>query len=366
MSNTEQVYKTDDVQLSDLVRSFKLYGWHLLKRSWAVVLWTVIFIVAGYYFAVLSPVNYKANASFNAVDARSSGSLGGLLAFASSLGLGGGGSSNDVLMGLFTSRNVVKSAFLTEGAYMGKTDKLINIYMEVEGLAENIRAVPGYEDFTFVAPDVFSMTKREDSIMSFIYEAFIDDNIEIEYDPMAGLIKASVLTPSYELSMQMCTQMLSLVDGFYTGRQAERNVKSLEVVSMRLDSVIGAMSSKEAQLTKLQNQAKFNLRAEDNVQILDVQRDLTALTFMYNEALQAREATRSSMRNPGSSINVIDHPVFATELDKRDKVFWMIIGAAIGFVLSVIFILVNKAIDISYQEEEEAKQREAEALVASV
>lgn len=239
---------------------------------------------------------------------------------------------------------------------------MINIYLEAEGIMENIRSVPGYETFSFTAPDIYTMTRREDSILAFIYEKFVDDNIEIEYDPMSGMIKAGVITPRYDLSVQLCTQILNYMDGFYSGRMEERNIKSLDVVSTRLDSVLGALNAKQAELARLQNLTRFQTRAEETMDIMEVQRDITALTFMYNEAVQAREATKSSIRNPTSSINIIDHPVFSTHLDKRDKTFWMIIGGAVGLALSVIFILVNKSIQVAFEEEEEAKRKEAEAL----
>jgi len=355
MPGTE-VYKTDDIKLTDLVRSFKVYSIHLLKRSWVVVIWTFIFTMAGYYFAVLSPVNYLGYAAFNAVDAKTSGSLGGLMSFASSLGIGAvGGSSNDVLMGLYTSRNVIKSAFLSEGEYEGKQDKLINIYMDIEEMTEDIQQVPGFEKFRFTSDDIYSMSKREDSILSFIYVSFVDNNIEVEFDPMAGLIKGGVISPSFDFSQQMCSRMLEFTDLYYSQKQDVRNDKSMDVVLAKLDSVTGALRAKEAQLSRFQNYAKYNLRSENSVEITNIQRDMSALTFMYNDALQAREAAKSSMKNVSSAISVIDHPRFATEVDKRDKVFWMIIGAAVGLVLSIIVVLVNKAIDTSFEEEEAEK-----------
>ena len=93
-----QSIPTDEIKLTDLVRGFKKYSWHVLKWSWVLVLFCVLFGWLGYWFAKKSPwapPDYVANASFNAVDAKSS--AGGLMALAGSFGvnIGGGGTSNE-------------------------------------------------------------------------------------------------------------------------------------------------------------------------------------------------------------------------------------------------------------------------------
>ena len=87
-----QSIPTDEIKLTDLVRGFKKYSWHVLKWSWVLVLFCVLFGWLGYWFAKKSPwapPDYVANASFNAVDAKSS--AGGLMALAGSFGVGAGG-----------------------------------------------------------------------------------------------------------------------------------------------------------------------------------------------------------------------------------------------------------------------------------
>jgi len=134
------VFESDEIRLTDLVRGFKNYGWFLIRKSWIIVIATLLMVYVGMTFARLSDKNWVANATFNALDSK--GSIGGLMSIASSLGIStGGGTTNDVLMGIFSSRYAFKTAMLAEVPYNKRIEKVGNIYLETSGMAEDLRRI---------------------------------------------------------------------------------------------------------------------------------------------------------------------------------------------------------------------------------
>ncbi len=101
-----QQFSEEDIRLVDVLESFKSYLVYLLKKWYLSIVGVGALTAAGFFYAKLTPPTYVANISFNAVDSRAS-AMGGLM---SMMGVSfAGGSSNDVLTGIFSSRNILEA-----------------------------------------------------------------------------------------------------------------------------------------------------------------------------------------------------------------------------------------------------------------
>lgn len=344
-------FKDEDIRLIDVIDTFKHYGAYLLRKFYIVLIGVGGLTYLGYLFAVKSPPTYIANASFNVVDPKGAAG-GGLMSLASSLGFSlGGSSTNDVLMGIFSSRSVFKNALLEEVSIGGKTDKLANFYMLAFGYQEGIRELPGYENFRFTSPTINTMNRIEDSISSVMYFDFVEEYLTIEFDIPSGLIKAEIETPTYELSKFLGVSMMRNTIAFYQTKQVESARISYDNVTARLDSIQREIDAREKMLAQSRDVNIFNKKVVAVIDQEKIQRELSNLVYMYSDALNSKESAKSTMTGQNSTIRIVDDPRFSTDVSPRSKLLWSVIGFGAGIVLVIIPMILNKAVTDAREEE---------------
>lgn len=358
---------TDEIRLTDLVRAFKKYTWHLVKWFWLLLIFCIAFGYFGYWFAAKSPWSppkYIANAAFNAVDSKSSAS--GIMALAGSFGLNlGSGSSNEVLMGIFKSRKVIKQAFLTDIDYHGKMTKMGNIYLDVTGLTEDFQESPILKSFRFTSNDIFNMSPLEDSLLSILYNGFVEDYMLVEYDPLAGMIKASIETPDLVLSKNMASKALQFTTEYYTFSQGDKNRTNYMMLSRKVDSLSFEIRKRETAIAANRDVNVFNKKQTSTVDQPKLQREISTLSMMYNEAVTSREGARSAMATTAPVMNIIDNPIFSTDPIYKKKGLWTVIGVIIGLLIGTMVLILQKAIREAFLEEQKEKESTSKPLVAS-
>lgn len=349
----DSYFQSDDIKLTDFLRGVRDYSLYVLKRIYIVIIATILMYYAGRLFADWSKKEWVASVSFNAIDARSGGGFGGLMSLASSFMGVGGGTSNDVLSGVFSSRNTIKAAFLEEADINGKRDRLGNFFLDALGYMDVYKETPGMENFKFTAPDIYQMNHLEDSVMAELYALFIDDYLDIEYDPLTGLIKAGVASPIKELSTELCEAMISKTHEYYSARNYKKAYEGYQQLKFRVDSIAGAMKNYDNMSAKLLDQNIFNQKQEGIVDKDEIARQVTILSIQYSDAVSSLEAAKSALNSEGEVMRIVDQPAFSTELDYRDPDFWGLIGLAVGSVLSILILCLVKASKDSFDEEAE-------------
>lgn len=349
--DSKQYYYSDDVRLTDVVRTIKGYSIHTFKKFWIVIVFTAVVTLAGYLFAVLSPVNYEAHSGFSVVDAKS-GVSAGILSMASSFGVNLGAGSNDVLYGVYTSRNVIYSAFLDEVEYKGEKRKLAEIYMDMEDMTEDIMQEPYYKDFKFKAKKLSDVDKREKDLLAVLHYGFTEGYFELEFDVLSGQIKSIISTSDYEFSMLMAESMLKHASDYFIRKQIESNEKALAMISEKMEDVRIELRNKEYQLASVKDNTMYMKKNVGKVDQGTLLREINTLNVIYSNTNVAHDAAKASLASNTPVINVVDHPRYSMRVDKRKPTFWMIIGAIAGAVVGLIYVIMDKAIKDAFDEEE--------------
>lgn len=347
----KQYYYSDDVRLTDVVRTVKTYSIHIFKKFWLVIIFTAIVTLAGYLFAVLSPVNYEAHSAFSVVDAKS-GMSAGIMSMASSFGLNLGAGTNDVLYGVYTSRNVIYSAFLEEVDYKGEKRRLADIYMDMNDMTEDIMEEPYYKDFKWKAKSLSEVDKRERDLLAILHYGFTEGYFEIEYDVLSGLIRSIISTSDYDYSMLMAEAMLKHASKYFIRKQIESNERSLAMISEKLESVKAELKEKEHLLASVKDNTMYMKKNVGKVDQGTLLREINTLNVIFSNTNVAHDAAKASLASNTPVINVVDNPRYAMKVDKRKPTFWMIIGAIAGFVIGLIYVIMGKAIKDAFEEEE--------------
>lgn len=344
----QQQFSEEDIRLVDVLESFKSYFFYLLRKWYLSIVGVVGLTVGGYYFAKLSDPTYIANVSFNAVDSRTS-SMGGIM---SMMGVSfAGGSSNDVLTGIFTSRNIFLNSMLTDVEINGKKDKLANFYFHAYEYDGGFEDDPVLKDFKFRANSIKEINKQEMDFLGMMYDDFTGGIMTAEYDIPTGMIKAEIETPDYEVSRVLGSVMLNNTIKFYQNKQVENAKVSLAAVERRLDSISGEIKSRQRIMAESQDQNMFNKKRIEVVDQQKIMQEISTLNIMYNDATTSKENSKAGLMSPNNIVRIIDDPMFSTAPKHKSKLLFAAIGFAISLVFIIIPLLIQKAINDGREED---------------
>ncbi len=348
----EEYFYEEDIRLVDVLESFGNYFRYLFKK-WYIFLPGVIGLtLGGYFFAKLSAPKYTANASFNAIDSRIS-SMGGLM---SMMGISfAGGTSNDVLTGIFSSRNVFYNALLREMITSeGVRDKIGNVYMHTLKYDEGFDDDPVFKGFKFTSAEINKMSKKEMQIASIMYADFVDGSLDAEYDIPTGMIKAEVETPEYELSKNLASNMLKSTIEFYQQKQVENAKASYKNTDRRLDSINNEILIRQRRIAQNQDINVFNKKQISEIEVQKLTQELAILNVIYNDATNSKESAKAGLA-PTNMVRIVDDPVFSVDEIHKGKILWTAIGFAASLIVVVIPLLLHKAV-IDGREENKVRE----------
>ncbi|MCP4121636.1 MAG: hypothetical protein GY751_07765 [Bacteroidetes bacterium] len=350
--NVYHDYASDDIKLTDVIRATRNYSIYVLKKIWIVLIGAAIVGSAGYAFAKMSKTKYQANASFNVVDSRGMG--GGISSLLNTFGFSmGSGTSNEGLSGIMQSRHAIKSAFLSPVEYKGKNEKLIHIFFEEYGFYEAWQGDPVMDSFKLEANSIFELTRKEDSVLNAMYNPFVEDFLEVEYEILQGLIKVAVKTYSYEFSRGMLDYMLDYSAQFFIEKQIAGKKNSIEVAQFKVDSLESALQGKRMRLAQLQDRSKYSQSAVGGVEMQRLTTEIAGLSVRAATSRDGLEVAKTSLLQDTPIINIVDRPSFATDIKKKKWKIWTLLGIAVGGVLTIIILLLAKAATDGFEKERE-------------
>lgn len=357
----QQQFSEEDIRLVDVLESMKGYLVYLLRKWYLSIVGVIGLTFGGYYFAKVSPPKYIANVSFNAVDSRAS--MGGLM---SMMGISfAGGSSNDVLTGIFTSRNIFLTSLLDDVVVDGKKEKLANLYMHAHKYDTGFDEDPEWKNFKFKANTIEELNKQETDLLAVMYDDFNDGLMVAEYDIATGLIKAEIESPDYEVSKQVGSALLRNTLKFYQTKQVENATLSLNATTKRLDSISIEIASRQKLIAQSQDQNIFNQKRVTVVDQQKLMQEMATLGVMYNDASMSKENAKAGVQPSTNIVRVVDDPMFSTVPKHPSKLLYGIIGFVVSLVIVIIPLLIKKALIDGREEDRLRALREAAATTTT-
>jgi uncharacterized protein involved in exopolysaccharide biosynthesis len=152
--------------------------------------------------------------------------------------------------------------------------------------------------------------------------------------------------------MQMAEAMLKHASHYFIRKQVESNERSLAMISEKLESVRAELKEKEYLLASVKDNTMYMKKNIGKVDQGTLLREIQTLNVIYSNTNVAHDAAKASLASNTPVLNVVDNPDYAMKVDKRKPTFWMIIGAIAGFVIGLIYVIMGKAIDDAFEEEE--------------
>ena len=346
----DMVRKNNEISFAEIIEIFKKY-WSYLLSKWLLIL---IFGVTGGVFGLIASLlikpTYTAHLSFALVEKSAGG--GGLADLASSFGISGlmGGGSNgafsgDNLLEIIKSRYAVEKTLLTPINYKGKTNNLVEVYIQFNELRKKWSKNKKNKELQQLSYPVGqkreTFTRTQDSVLFTIYDGIIKSKAltVIRKDKKISVVNVDFTSKDELFSKLFVEQLMVQTYMFYKDTKTSQSRANVNMMQHTADSIKGLY---EAALYKgagfsqvnineaLQFAAVPRIKQENNAQLYGT---------VYAEVLKNLETLKLDMARETPIVQMIDTPRFPLLKDKLGKVKGIFMGGILGGFLIVGYLL---------------------------
>ncbi len=350
MSNTpQQTIKYPELKV--LVGQFFKYA--LSQYKLFLIVCTVT-AALGLVYGKLQPHTYKATSTF-IVEDKSGSRGGGLSGLASQFGidvgsLTGGGAGlfdGDNILEILKSRAIIEKVLLTkiQEEIPQKNTTLAEFYLSFSSLGDRLNSKGiTLKSLNFTSIDEKSKHSLiQDSVLYLIYKE-IDKGIIVEKKNKKSTIITLEASSSNPIFAKIFSEnLLKKTSDMYIDIKTGNLSRSIERIQRKADSLESSLTGIYKKSFELDNNLKL-LNANTGIKLNTssseaATRDKTVSNTLYGEVVKNLETLKLSLINQTPVIQVIDaakYPLFDQRTPAR---YFLLIGFAVGFVLSLFYIV---------------------------
>jgi uncharacterized protein involved in exopolysaccharide biosynthesis len=350
MSNTpQQTIKYPELKV--LVGQFFKYA--LSQYKLFLIVCTVT-AALGLVYGKLQPHTYKATSTF-IVEDKSGSRGGGLSGLASQFGidvggLTGGGAGlfdGDNILEILKSRAIIEKVLLTkiQEDIPQKNTTLAEFYLSFSSLGDRLNSKGiTLKSLNFTSIDEKSKHSLiQDSVLYLIYKE-IDKGIIVEKKNKKSTIITLEASSSNPIFAKIFSEnLLKKTSDMYIDIKTGNLSRSIERIQRKADSLESSLTGIYKKSFELDNNLKL-LNANTGIKLNTssseaATRDKTVSNTLYGEVVKNLETLKLSLINQTPVIQVIDaakYPLFDQRTPAR---YFLLIGFAVGFVLSLFYIV---------------------------
>ncbi len=345
----------DEINIGDLFTKFGEYRRYILKKWWVVLIAAILLAFLLRYYAVWKKENYVSHADF-AVKGTEGSSTSSLASLASSFGIGlatGSEFTNELFLGVLQSRTVVKGALAQKRTLSVKNgvppreDYLANFYVEMYPKWAKKKKI---KDFKLMHGSLDSLTRKEDSCLTVIYDEFIDSDISTEFSDDLGMNQMEVSSLSRDFSYFIADYLAEAGSEYYISTQIKNEEITVDFLQQKTDSLRSLLEKKEDILAKVQDNSSYQVKFAGFLGQNRLLRDIGLVTTEYATTYAQLQLALFDLQNKTPLVDIIDQPKYSTIKEKEQTTMFMIIGFILGTFLSSIFLGVRKYIRDSVEE----------------
>ncbi|MDF2431863.1 MAG: hypothetical protein JWP44_1494 [Mucilaginibacter sp.] len=341
-------YYPQTLTAKDLFKKVQHYKTYLVSKWKIILLLSIAGIVAGIAYASLKRNNYIAICSF-VVDDNDKGSLGQFSGLASLVGLDIGNSANngifqgDNLIELYKSRLMIKKTLLSKGSFNGRSELLIDRYIDFNDLKNKWSDIQGISNMNFNRADS-NFSRLQDSVIKEITKEIQLKNLTVyKKEKKLNIINVSYSSKDESFSKQFTNDIVTNVNQFYIKTKTAKSHNNVMLLQQQADSVRSLLNSSIKGTASAVDQ---NPNSNPALQVLKVpslkkQVDVSANQAIYVEIMKNLELARLALKKETPLIQVIDAPTLPLDSDKVTITKGAIAGLIIGVLLSLIILTYN-------------------------
>lgn len=338
----------DEVSLVDLITKIKAVFKYLRKNIAVILIVAVLGGVGGILFAIFKKPIYRAVYTFVLEEGEKGGlsQYSGIASLAGiDIGSGGGGIfQGDNIIELYKSHTMIEKALLSTGTFNGKSQKLIDRYIDYNKLREKWDDKPLLKDINFNG-DPTHFTRQQDSIIIDLVLTFNNSVLSvIKPDKKLSIIEVNIYSKDELFAKEFANAIVDNVNGFYVQTKTKKLLQNVEILQKQADSVkyvlnrsiVGVASASDASPNA--NPLMSVLKVPSQRKQVDVQTS----TAVYAEVVKNLELSKIQLRKETPLIQAIDTPVLPLFVNKTGKIKAVILGFILGAFLCTCWLLFKK------------------------
>jgi hypothetical protein len=272
------------------------------------------------------------------------GGLGQYSALASMVGIDVGSSSGlfqgDNIIQLYKSRLMLEKTLLTPADFNGKTQLLIDRYIQINEFDEAWKDNSKLKNIRFDMPrDKFTLA--HDSLIKMFVADINKNYLSVDKpDKKLSIISVKVKAKDQLFAKAFTDKIVANVNSFYVQTKTKRVIQNLSLLQNQADSVRRVLNSSitgaaaAMDVNPNPNPALQILRAPSQRRQVDVQ----ATSAIYAEVIKNLEIARGALQRETPLIQVIDEPILPLESDRTGKLKSLITGAFIAVLITALWL----------------------------
>ena len=344
----------EKIQFVDVMDTAKKAVSNVLAQYRMMLKVTIVTTLIALVYGLLQPPSYKAVATFILED--KSGGKSGLGALASQIGfdigsLTGGNAGmfeGDNILDIMQSRLIVEKVLLTkvDSSLTTSNQTLADLYVQANKINKKWSSDPNLANFKF---DSNQSSPLQDSIVYTLLQKIVKDNLVVSRQNKKGsIIAIQVVSKDQKFSKLFSERLLKQTSDLYIDIKTSNLTHNISKLQEKADSLQGILSNLYGKTFQVTQQKLINTNTAVKINTVPeetTQRDKTVTYTLYGEVVKNLEALKLSQINQTPVIQVLDMPKLP--LVNQATPLWMIVlmGMAIGIVLSVfiaIYLITDK------------------------
>lgn len=327
------------IKYPELKAVIKRFVHYFISQYKLIFFITIITSALGLLYGKLQPSTYKATATFIVEDKSGKGG-GGLSGLASQFGidvggLTGGGAGlfdGDNILDIIKSRAIIEKVLLTkmEEPASAKVQTIADYYIQIANLAPAFESKNiNVKSLNFAGlTEGAKHTVQQDSILYILYNR-INRNLSVEKrNKKSTIITLEVVSGNQVFSKIFADELLKQTSDLYIDIKTGNLSRSITRIQQKADSLQRSLSS------IYQNAFQINSSRTEMSN-----RDKTFSSTLYAEVVKNLETMKLSLINQTPVIQILDAPKYPLFDQRTPARYALIIGFAVGFVLSLFYAL---------------------------
>ena len=332
--------QNDEISLKELIQ--KAVDWFAYFKS----KWKTIFIAGiiggllGLGYSFTKKTIYTAKLSFALEEKGASG--GGLSSLAAQFGLGIGGDGGGVFSGgnmieLLKSRLLIEKTLLSTVSINGKSDLLINRYIQFNKLDKAWAKKINTASLKFTKADRKTFTLQQDSALGLISSGIISSNVTIaQQDKKLSIINISVKSTDEIFAKVFSEKLIETVRDFYIETKTKKSRGNVLLLQNRADSVQRELNAALYGRAQFGDQNMGLIRQQAAVPKLKQEMRVQMLGTLYGELVKNLEFAKLTLMREEPLVQIIDQPILPLPKVRLGKLKAMVMGGLLFGFLSLL------------------------------
>ena len=345
---------TETIKYSELKAIVLRFLNYFISQYKIIFYITIITSALGLLYGKLQPSTFKATSTFIVEDKSGKGG-GGLSGLASQFGidvggLTGGGAGlfdGDNILEIIKSRAIIEKVLLTKmeepSSIKGQT--IADYYIQVEDLQGKFeRKNINVKSLNFAELSGGAKhTVQQDSVLYVLFDRINKDlNVE-KKNKKSTIITLEVVSGDQVFSKIFAEELLKQTSDLYIDIKTGNLSRSINKIQQKADSLQNSLRGIYQKSFQAENATKlYNVNSSLRINTSQTEiaaRDKTVSSTLYGEVVKNLETLKLSLINQTPVIQVLDTPKYPLFDQRIPILYFLLIGFAIGFVLSFFYAL---------------------------